>query len=55
MDQELFVEMERIRAALSKRGKHNHEREFYLPTYEQIEAEKLKIRKRKGEVAENLD
>lgn len=55
MDQKLFVAMERIRERLSKRGKHNHEREFYQPTYKQIEAAKLKIRKDKGEVFVDLD
>ena len=55
MDQKLFVAMERIRARLSKRGKHNNEREFYQPTHEQIEAAKLKIRQDKGEVFVDLD
>lgn len=55
MDAKLEQEMERVRALLNKRGKHNSDKDVYHPTPEQIEKAKLEIRSKKGEVAGDLD
>jgi len=49
-------EMQRVRQALEKHSEYYaHDRPAYEPTQKQIEAAKLRIRKKKGEVFVNLD